>query len=182
MSSRAARISTTYSMRATSPSSGGHSTRPAIHTSARRLTKLADEYRPDTEPARMICASRPLFRKDEIQRILAVKLDHIGDLITALPALRRLRQHFPTARIHLLASGAAKAFLSGENCVDEHHRVRVLPRPLRPRPKRAHAGRFARARRAARTPYRFDLAMDLRKQIETRHVLQYVPSAAPGGL
>ena len=48
-----------------------------------------------------------------------MKLDHIGDLITALPALRRLRQHFLGARIHLLASGAAKAFLSGESCVDE---------------------------------------------------------------
>ena len=84
-----------------------------------RLTKLADDYRPDTEPARLICPSKPLFRSDEIKRILAMKLDHIGDLITALPALRRLRQHFPRARIHLLASGAAKAFLSGESCVDE---------------------------------------------------------------
>ena len=84
-----------------------------------RLTKFADEYRPDTEPARLICASRPLFRKDAIERILAVKLDHIGDLITALPALRRLRMHFPAARIHLLGSGAARAFLAGEDCVDE---------------------------------------------------------------
>ena len=45
-----------------------------------------------------------------------MKLDHIGDLITAL---RRLRMHFPTARIHLLGSGAARAFLAGEDCVDE---------------------------------------------------------------
>ena len=28
-----------------------------------RLTKFADEYSPDTEPVRAICASRPLFRK-----------------------------------------------------------------------------------------------------------------------
>jgi hypothetical protein len=81
-----------------------------------RLTKFADAYSPDTEPARAICASRPLVGKDAIKRILAVKLDHIGDLITALPALRRLRRHFPAARIDLLASGAAKAFLAGAEC------------------------------------------------------------------
>lgn len=49
-----------------------------------------------------------------------MKLDHIGDLLTALPALRRLRRHFPAARICLLASvSAPRAFLAGEDCVDE---------------------------------------------------------------
>ena len=145
-----------------------------------RLTKLADEYRPDTEPARLICPSKPLFRSDEIKRILAVKLDHIGDLITALPALRRLRQHFPAARIHLLASGAAKAFLPGENCVDEliefeffHTRSGLGQKELTQDDFLALGERLK--------PYRFDLALDLRKQIETRHVLQYVPARFRAG-
>ncbi len=145
-----------------------------------RLTKFADEYRPDTEPARLICAGRPLFRKDELQRILAVKLDHIGDLITALPALRRLRLHFPAARIHLLASAAAQAFLAGEDCVDEliefeffHARSGLGQKDLTEDDLRALAERLA--------PYRFDLAIDLRKQLETRHVLQYVPARFRAG-
>jgi ADP-heptose:LPS heptosyltransferase/GT2 family glycosyltransferase len=145
-----------------------------------RLTKLADEYRPDTEPARLICPSKPLFRSDEIQRILAMKLDHIGDLITALPALRRLRQHFPMARIHLLASGAARAFLSGESCVDEliefeffHTRSGLGQKELTPDDFLALGERLK--------PYRFDLALDLRKQVETRHVLQYVPARLRAG-
>ena len=145
-----------------------------------RLTKLADEYRPDTEPARLICPSKPLFRNDEIKRILAVKLDHIGDLITALPALRRLRQHFPLARIHLLASGAAKAFLSGENCVDEliefeffHTRSGLGQKELTQDDLLVLGERLK--------PYGFDLALDLRKQIETRHVLQYVPARLRAG-
>ena len=145
-----------------------------------RLTKLADEYRPDTEPARLICPSKPLFRSDEIQRILAVKLDHIGDLITALPALRRLRQHFPVARIYLLASGAAKAFLSAESCVDEliefeffHTRSGLGQKELTKDDFLALGQRLQ--------PYRFDLALDLRKQLETRHVLQYVPARFRAG-
>lgn len=145
-----------------------------------RLTKFADEYRPDTEPARMICAGRPLFSKDEIQRILVVKLDHIGDLITALPALRRLRRHFPTARIHLLASAAAKSFLEGEDCVDEHIEFAFFharsdqgERGLTENDLAALGQRLA--------PYRFDLAIDMRKQIETRHVLQSIPTRFRAG-
>ncbi len=140
-----------------------------------RLTKFADEYRPDTEPARMICAGGPLFRMEEIKRILAVKLDHIGDLLTALPALRLLRRHFPTARICLLASGSARAFLAGEDCVDEliefeffHARSGLGEKALTEDDLRALGERL--------TPYRFDLAIDLRKQVETRHVLKYVPA------
>ena len=55
-------------------------------------------------------AGHPLFRRDEIKRILVVKLDHIGDFITALPAIRRLKQHFPTATIHVLAARGARSF------------------------------------------------------------------------
>jgi O-antigen biosynthesis protein len=145
-----------------------------------RLTKFADEYRPDTEPARLICAGRPLFRMDEIQCILAVKLDHIGDLLTALPALRRLRRHFPTARICLLASASARAFLAGEDCVDEliefdffHARSGLGEKGLTEDDLRALGERL--------TPYRFDLAIDLRKQVETRHVLKYVPARLRAG-
>jgi len=145
-----------------------------------RLTKFADEFRPDTEPARLICAARPLFRMEEMQRILVAKLDHIGDLITAIPALRRLRRHFPKARIHLLASGAAKAFLAGENCVDEfiefeffHARSGLGQKELTEDDLRALGKRLE--------PYRFDLAMDMRKQLETRHVLKFIPARFRAG-
>jgi O-antigen biosynthesis protein len=145
-----------------------------------KLSKFADEYTPDTEPARAIIASRPLFRKEDIQRILAVKLDHIGDLITSLPALRRLRKLFPAARIHLLASRAAKDILAGDDCVDEliefeffHSRSGLGQKDV------TVADLLALTERLA--PYRFDLAIDLRKQMETRHILQYVPARLRAG-
>lgn len=139
------------------------------------LNKLADDYRPDTEPARLICAGRPLFSKDEIQRILVVKLDHIGDLITALPALYRLRMHFPAARIYLLASGAAEALLAGTRCVDEVIEFDFFHARSGLGQKVIGAGELLKLRDRL-TPYQFDLAIDLRKQVETRHVLEYVPA------
>lgn len=44
-----------------------------------------------------------------LQRILVVKLADIGDLLTATPALRALRESFPDARIDLLTTPAAAA-------------------------------------------------------------------------
>jgi ADP-heptose:LPS heptosyltransferase/GT2 family glycosyltransferase len=145
-----------------------------------RLTKFADGYTPDTEPARLICASRPLFDRASVHRILAMKLDHIGDLITALPALRRLRHQFPAARIHLLASKAAKAFLSGENCVDEFIEFEFFHTRSGLGQKGITEDDLVALGRDLE-PYGFDLAIDLRKQIETRHVLQYVPARLRAG-
>lgn len=65
-----------------------------------------------------------------LDRLLIVKLADIGDVITATPALRALRETFPRAQIDLLttpaAAGAAPASL-----VD---RVLVAPRSLARRP------------------------------------------------
>ena len=105
---------------------------------------------------------------------MAVKLDHIGDLVTALPALRRLRMRFPAARIYLLASAAAQAVLAGEDCVDEligfedfHARSDLGQKGV--------CEEDLLALRKQLTPHQFDIAVDLREQTETRHVLKYVP-------
>jgi ADP-heptose:LPS heptosyltransferase len=45
----------------------------------------------------MIRPGHPLAKREEIRRILLVKLDHIGDCITAFPAIRRLKEAFPHA-------------------------------------------------------------------------------------
>ena len=110
-----------------------------------------------------------------------MKLDHIGDLITALPALRRLRQHFPTARIYLLASGAAKAFLVGDDCIDEviefeffHARSGLGQKDIAEEDLLALGSRLA--------PYRFDVAMDLRKQLENSARSEIRANTVPGRL
>ena len=70
------------------------------------LSRHADDYRPDDEAVEAVHAANPLFRADDIKRILVVKLDHIGDFVTALPAIRRLKSLFPHAHLTVLAGPA----------------------------------------------------------------------------
>ncbi|HET6184653.1 MAG TPA: glycosyltransferase family 9 protein [Acetobacteraceae bacterium] len=136
-----------------------------------RLCRDSDDYRPDEEPVEAVVAGR-LFRAEDVRRILVMKLDHIGDLVTALPAIRRLKRHFPRASLHLLASAAARALVEAEPAIDEviefqffHPRSELGPLPL-------SEDDLARLR-ARLAPYRFDLAIDLRKHFDTRHLLRY---------
>ena len=56
------------------------------------------------------------------RRILVVKLADLGDLLTATPALRALRETFPTARIDALVTPSSATLLRGSDAVD-----RVIP-------------------------------------------------------
>src|SRR6185437_4206129 len=68
------------------------------------LGRYRDDYQYDLEPVELVYSSHPLFDPAEIRDILAIKLDHLGDFITAIPALRRLQELFPQARLHLLTA------------------------------------------------------------------------------
>jgi O-antigen biosynthesis protein len=130
-----------------------------------------DQVAIDREPVEEIYAGHPLFAAESVHRILVVKLDHIGDCITALPAVRRLRRLFPQAKITVLAGRATLSVWHGEPSVDDtiefnffHARsglgaIKVSEQEM------IGLGQSLRARR-------FDLAIDLRKQPETRPVLQ----------
>ncbi len=136
------------------------------------LSRNADDYRLDDEPVEVVHPGYPLFRTDDIQRILVVKLDHIGDFVTALPAIRYLRRIFPHAEISVLAGPASHAFASMEPAIDEfiefsffHSRSQLGERGLTPDDFAGLAERLK--------PRRFDLAVDLRKHTSTRDVLRY---------
>lgn len=136
------------------------------------LSRQADDYRPDDEPTELVHAGYPAFRPDDIQRILVVKLDHIGDFVTCLPAIRRLRHLFPHAKISVLAGPACRAFASLELAIDEfiefsffHSRSQLGERELTP-------DDFAELAKQLK-PNRFDLAIDLRKHLSTRDVLRF---------
>jgi ADP-heptose:LPS heptosyltransferase/GT2 family glycosyltransferase len=137
-----------------------------------RLSRHADDYRPDDEPVQWVVSGVPMFHVAEIKHILVVKLDHIGDFITALPPIRRLKQLFPDARITVLAGPASRAFIALESCIDEfipfaffHARSQLGKRELT---KEDYAILAAQLR-----PYGFDLAVDLRKHVSTRDVLKH---------
>ena len=135
------------------------------------LSTEHDDCRPNDEPLRLLHGGRARFARADIRRILAVKVDHIGDFVTALPAIRRLKSRFPDAAIHVLASPAAASLAALEPAVAE-----VIPFAF------FHA-RSALGRieidtegldklRTRLHPYRFDLAIDLRKHLDTRELLR----------
>jgi len=137
-----------------------------------RLTRHSDDYRPDDEPVEAIYAGHPLFCHDEIKRILVVKVDHIGDFVTAIPAIRRLKQTFPAASIHVLAGRAARAFAEFEDCIDEFIEFEFFHAVSGLGQKEVSKEEYEDLRERLR-PYRFDIAVDLRKHLDTRDVLRY---------
>jgi ADP-heptose:LPS heptosyltransferase len=126
---------------------------------------------PGEEPLREVYAGAFTGARDRVRRILAVKLDHIGDLVTALPALRRLKAHFPQAWLDLLAAPSSLAIAGLERAVDE-----IMPFAFFE--ARSGLGRKALRRQefdeleARLTARRYDLAVDLRKLGDTRDLLR----------
>ena len=128
-------------------------------------------YNYDPEPLETVYSGRPLFDIAQIRNILAVKLDHIGDFVTAIPALRRLQQVFPQARLSLLVAPASLAlvgFISGLADVIEFE----FFFPQSGLGQRNLSAEDFAALRDKLEPYHFDLAVDLRKAPETRPILR----------
>ena len=140
-----------------------------------RLSLHADDYRPDDEPLEVVHAGNPMFDRGDIRRILVVKLDHIGDFITAVPSIRRLKDLFPAASITVLAGRAAKAFAAVEPAVDTFLEFEFFHARSGLGQKELTKDDYA-ALRERLLPYRFDLAIDLRKHTDTRDVLRSVPA------
>jgi ADP-heptose:LPS heptosyltransferase len=136
------------------------------------LTKNEDTYATEGEPAVIRVAGHPLFSKEEIRRIVVLKLDHIGDFITALPAIRRLKEIFPSAKLTVVAAKAAVQLAQLESAIDDvivfeffHARSGLGQKGVTTEELESLRERLQ--------PDRYDLAIDLRKAVDTRHVLKY---------
>ncbi len=101
-----------------------------------------------------------------------IKLDHIGDFITAMPSIRRLKELFPRAHITVLSAPAAQSFAAFEPAIDAfiafeffHVKSGMGRKEVTVEELQALGERLR--------PHRFDLAIDLRKQPDTRDVLRH---------
>ncbi len=135
------------------------------------LSKHHDDFRLNEEPVRIAYGGHPLFAAEEIRRILVVKVDHIGDFILALPAIRRLKELFPAAHIDVLSSPTTASLAALEPSIDGmipfeffHTRSALGLKTV--------GKEELEALRSQLAPYRFDLAIDLRKHPETRPLLR----------
>lgn len=131
-----------------------------------------DDFSPNTEPLELVYAGHPLIDADQIRRILVVKLDHIGDFITAILALRRLHEVFPAASLTVLGPPSISSFLPFVPEIDDvihfeffHTRSGLGPKELTLQDVTDLSRKLA--------PYNFDLAIDLRKSPDTRPLLQW---------
>ena len=144
------------------------------------LSRHTDDLAADPEPVEIVHAGRPVFDRDSVRRILAVKLDHIGDCVMAVPAIRRLKRHFPHAEIHVLAGPwsrpiwAAVPEVAGTIALEFFRADAALPHLRFSREELA-------ALRRALAAYRFDLAIDLRHYPETRPLLRHTGARYTAG-
>jgi ADP-heptose:LPS heptosyltransferase len=136
------------------------------------LSKTQDAVAADDEPNRLVVTGRPALLPGDVKKILVIKLDHIGDCIMAFPAMRRLKRYFPESHITVLTSRTSRSIWGMEPAVEATIEFDFFH-------ARSSAGELALSdedwhRLSERlTPERFDLAIDLRKHLETRPVLQH---------
>jgi ADP-heptose:LPS heptosyltransferase len=135
------------------------------------FSRRRDGFRVNEEPTVFGHAPAPLIDRESVRRVLVVKPDHVGDVLLALPAVRRLKEIFPEAELTLLVGPHTRSLAEREPAVDrvltyefffaDSHK---LPRQL------ADADR-ARLR-AWLGAYGFDLAVDLRRETDSRELVR----------
>jgi ADP-heptose:LPS heptosyltransferase/GT2 family glycosyltransferase len=131
-----------------------------------------DGYQPESEPTETLYVGHPVIRASDVKRILVVKLDHIGDFVVSIPAFNRLKERFPAAEITALVAGSSIPLSRRCPSIDRVIEFAFFH-------KQSGKGRLkitAKALqnlRAQLAPYHFDIAIDLRQQLDTRSILQH---------
>jgi ADP-heptose:LPS heptosyltransferase/GT2 family glycosyltransferase len=129
------------------------------------------EYAVESESAELVHSGHPVIHGSGVERILVLKLDHLGDFVTALPALRRLKKRFPKATMTVLAASGSLTLAAMESSIDEvipfdffHARSGLGRRETTPEEKVELEARLR--------DRHFDVAIDLRMHPDTRQILQ----------
>ncbi|MFC1591416.1 lipopolysaccharide heptosyltransferase II [Thermodesulfobacteriota bacterium] len=100
---------------------------------------------------------RPV-EKDQVKKILVIRMDDIGDVIVATPAIQSLKENFPRARIDFLAKSSTRGLLEGNPHI---HTVQVCD-PFWMRAKQPFS-LFQLIRLTLKLRHeRYDLALELR--------------------
>ena len=135
------------------------------------LSRAETNLSTDLEPVQVVYGGHPITQKYQVRSILAIKLDHLGDFITAFPAFRRIKQRFPHAKLFVLASSGTTKLAMLEASIDEVIEFNFFQEESGRGQIEISAGVLAELRERL-NKQRFDLAIDLRKHPETRELLR----------
>jgi ADP-heptose:LPS heptosyltransferase len=129
---------------------------------------------PQTMQAEIVTLHDPAvvnFHPIPINRIIVVKLDHIGDMIIGMRAMHQLRQAFPGAHITLLCASWNRSLAEQTGMFDEIHSFDFFPALHRDwtAPDQPPTHIYDMIRELPLSSY--DLAIDLRHDPDTRPCL-----------
>jgi len=113
------------------------------------------------------------------ERILLLKLDHLGDFIMAVPALRAARRHFPDAHITLVVGAWNEGLARRVDVADEVIVFDAYPRNAEEQPVEIAS---KSAQLGALVGGGYDLAIDLRTFEDTRVLLRDLDATHKAGL
>lgn len=134
----------------------------------------------DREGFEALCCGHPVFDQETIRRILVLKLDHLGDCVGAVPAIRRLKRHFPQAAFSVLSGPWARPLWALVAEIDEVIDFEFFRADSALPYRRLSRGELDQFHRAL-APRRFDLAVDLRRHPETRELLRHTGARYTAG-
>ncbi len=119
----------------------------------------------DTAGALLFSPLRYAPRPASVKKILAVRVDHLGDVLMTRPALQTLRSIYPAAEIHLLTSAEAVRLLGHDPCADRliAFEYNWFSRGAKP----DAIFKSARAMRSCLQETGYDLAVDFRGDLRT---------------
>ena len=115
------------------------------------------------------------------QTIVVFKLDHLGDFILAHPALKRLRDAFPDAHLTLVCGAWNASAAHDLGLFDEVVEFAIFERNAALNEVTPMAQRLL-ALQDLFAGQKFDLAIDLRIDDDTRDVLKYVNATTRAGI
>ena len=132
------------------------------------LTELAGDT--EARPSQLLNVDRTSRFERRKLRILAIKMDHLGDFILAIPALSKLRARYPYARIDLVV-GSWNMEVARELKFFENVYAFDFFRRKSSDPPEKNAEALAAL---LKTMPSYDIALDLRRQADTRFVLAQI--------
>ncbi|MDL9999601.1 glycosyltransferase [Variovorax sp. J22P240] len=140
--------------------------------SARRALEVLEKFNARSAPANHSLArveSTTIFQPSH-KRILLLKLDHLGDLILAMPAIAKLAARYPAAKVELAVGSWNVELAKMFPFFDKIHALDYFKK------KSANQASVAQEELSAFLSKlgTYDIALDLRRQSDTRFVLQRV--------